>query len=185
METPWDVIVIGGGAAGLSAALMLGRARRRTLVVDARAPRNRFAAHMHGVLGHEQHGGHAQIAVHRVDGADQVAEAEQASGKGGGLFVHPTGAFTCAGRLIARGVPIDRGIGKHGPGANSFLVFRDPDGNNVEFYTDMTRIDADHPYAPSVWDGKQLETFDRWNLEHFLVAPPARIQALIDREEGK
>ena len=53
METPWDVIVIGGGAAGLSAALMLGRARRRTLVVDARAPRNRFAAHMHGVLGNE------------------------------------------------------------------------------------------------------------------------------------
>ena len=53
METSWDVIVIGGGAAGLSAALMLGRARRRTLVVDARAPRNRFAAHMHGVLGNE------------------------------------------------------------------------------------------------------------------------------------
>jgi thioredoxin reductase len=53
METPWDVIVIGGGAAGLSAALMLGRARRRALVIDARAPRNRFAAHMHGVLGHE------------------------------------------------------------------------------------------------------------------------------------
>lgn len=49
----WDVIVVGGGAAGLSAALMLGRARRRVLVVDAGEPRNRFAAHMHGVLGHE------------------------------------------------------------------------------------------------------------------------------------
>ncbi|MEU0313200.1 bifunctional NAD(P)/FAD-dependent oxidoreductase/class I SAM-dependent methyltransferase [Nocardioides sp. NPDC006273] len=48
-----DAIVIGGGAAGLSAALMLGRARRRTLVVDSGLPRNRFAAHMHGVLGHE------------------------------------------------------------------------------------------------------------------------------------
>lgn len=47
----WDAIVIGGGAAGLSAALMLGRARRRVLVVDAGEPRNRFAAHMHGVLG--------------------------------------------------------------------------------------------------------------------------------------
>ncbi|KGM12493.1 methyltransferase type 12, partial [Cellulomonas bogoriensis 69B4 = DSM 16987] len=53
MENTWDVIVIGGGAAGLGAALMLGRARRRTLVVDAGSPRNRFAAHMHGVLGHE------------------------------------------------------------------------------------------------------------------------------------
>ncbi len=49
----WDVVVVGGGAAGLSAALMLGRARRRVLVVDAGAPRNRFAEHMHGVLGHE------------------------------------------------------------------------------------------------------------------------------------
>lgn len=47
----WDVIVVGGGAAGLSAALMLGRACRRVLVVDAGSPRNRFAAHMHGVLG--------------------------------------------------------------------------------------------------------------------------------------
>lgn len=47
----WDAIVIGGGAAGLSAALMLGRSRRRVLVVDSGEPRNRFAAHMHGVLG--------------------------------------------------------------------------------------------------------------------------------------
>ncbi|GAB3171491.1 NAD(P)/FAD-dependent oxidoreductase [Myceligenerans halotolerans] len=47
------MIVIGGGAAGLSSALMLGRARRRVLVVDAGSPRNRFAAHMHGVLGNE------------------------------------------------------------------------------------------------------------------------------------
>lgn len=50
-STPWDAIVIGGGTAGLSAAQMLGRARRRTLVLDAGEPRNRFAAHMHGVLG--------------------------------------------------------------------------------------------------------------------------------------
>lgn len=53
MNENWDVVVAGGGAAGLSAALMLGRARRRVLVVDAGSPRNRFAAHMHGVLGNE------------------------------------------------------------------------------------------------------------------------------------
>ncbi|MEV7693461.1 FAD-dependent oxidoreductase [Microbacterium sp. NPDC089189] len=51
MDKTDDVIVIGGGAAGLSAALMLGRARRRVSVIDAGSPRNRFAAHMHGVLG--------------------------------------------------------------------------------------------------------------------------------------
>lgn len=53
MGDRWDAIVIGGGVAGLSAALMLGRARRDVLVVDAGRPRNRFAAHMHGVLGAE------------------------------------------------------------------------------------------------------------------------------------
>ncbi len=49
----FDVIVIGGSAAGLSAALALGRSRRSVLVIDAGAPRNAPAAHMHGVLGHD------------------------------------------------------------------------------------------------------------------------------------
>lgn len=53
MSQTWDVIVVGGGSAGLSAALMLGRARRRVLVLDGGAPRNAVAAHMHGVLGHD------------------------------------------------------------------------------------------------------------------------------------
>lgn len=49
----WDAIIIGGGAAGLSAALILARARRRVLVLDAQEPRNRFAPHMHGVLSRD------------------------------------------------------------------------------------------------------------------------------------
>ena len=48
-----DVVVIGGGAAGLSAALALGRARRRLTVVDAGAPRNAPAAHMQGFLSRD------------------------------------------------------------------------------------------------------------------------------------
>ena len=52
-RTEWDVIIVGGGSAGLSAALMLGRSRRSVLVVDGGEPRNRFSAHMHGVLGHD------------------------------------------------------------------------------------------------------------------------------------
>jgi thioredoxin reductase len=50
MTETYEVIVVGGGAAGLSAALVLGRARRRTLVVDAGEPRNAPAAHMQGYL---------------------------------------------------------------------------------------------------------------------------------------
>lgn len=52
-RTEWDVIVVGGGSAGLSAALILGRSRRRTLVIDDDHPRNAVAAHMHGVLGRD------------------------------------------------------------------------------------------------------------------------------------
>src|SRR5207344_883095 len=49
----YDVAVVGGGAAGLSAALVLVRARRTVVVVDAGAPRNAPAAHMHGFLSRE------------------------------------------------------------------------------------------------------------------------------------
>ncbi len=45
-----DVAIVGGGLAGLSAALTLGRARRSVLVIDAGHPRNAPAAHMHGYL---------------------------------------------------------------------------------------------------------------------------------------
>lgn len=48
-----DVAVVGGSAAGLAAALQLGRQRRSVIVVDAGQPRNAPAAHMHGYLGHE------------------------------------------------------------------------------------------------------------------------------------
>lgn len=49
----WDCIVVGGGAAGLSAGLVLGRARRRTLVVDAGNQSNRPAHGIGGLLGHD------------------------------------------------------------------------------------------------------------------------------------
>lgn len=53
MDTTWDCIVVGGGAAGLSAALVLGRARRRVLVVDAGGQSNLAAHGVGGMLGHD------------------------------------------------------------------------------------------------------------------------------------
>ncbi|MFN3007983.1 NAD(P)/FAD-dependent oxidoreductase [Mycolicibacterium wolinskyi] len=50
----WECAVVGGGAAGLSAALVLGRARRRTLVVDAGEPSNQSARAIGGLLGHDR-----------------------------------------------------------------------------------------------------------------------------------
>jgi thioredoxin reductase len=53
IESTHDAIVIGGSFAGLSAAMQLARARRPVCVVDAGAPRNRFAAHSHGFFAHD------------------------------------------------------------------------------------------------------------------------------------
>ena len=53
VERHCDVAVVGGSAAGLAAALQLGRQRRSVIVVDAGDPRNAPAAHMHSYLGHE------------------------------------------------------------------------------------------------------------------------------------
>lgn len=46
----YDVTIVGGGPAGLSAALMLGRSRKRVLLLDAGTPRNARAHEMHGFV---------------------------------------------------------------------------------------------------------------------------------------
>jgi thioredoxin reductase len=53
MSSIWDCLVVGAGAAGLSAGLVLGRARRRTLVVDAQEQSNRVADGIGGLLGQD------------------------------------------------------------------------------------------------------------------------------------
>jgi thioredoxin reductase/SAM-dependent methyltransferase len=68
-----DVVVVGGGAAGLTAALNLGRVRRSVAVIDAGEPRNAPAAHMHGYLGRDGtsplellRGGREEVAAYGV-----------------------------------------------------------------------------------------------------------------------
>ncbi|MEU9478682.1 NAD(P)/FAD-dependent oxidoreductase [Streptomyces sp. NPDC048191] len=84
----YEVVVVGGGAAGLSAALVLGRARRRTLVVDAGEPRNAPAAHMQGYLSRDGMSpaeflaaGREEIARYGVDLVrDRVVDADRDAG---------------------------------------------------------------------------------------------------------
>ncbi|GAB2582410.1 NAD(P)/FAD-dependent oxidoreductase [Streptomyces capparidis] len=53
LKSSYDVVVVGGGAAGLSGALMLARARRSVVVIDAGSPRNAPAEGVHGLLARE------------------------------------------------------------------------------------------------------------------------------------
>ena len=50
MDKSYDVVVVGGGAAGLSGALALARSRRSVLVIDAGDPRNAPAGQVHNFL---------------------------------------------------------------------------------------------------------------------------------------
>jgi thioredoxin reductase len=49
----FDAVIVGGGPAGLSAALVLGRSRRKVIVFDSGQPRNTAANELHGFLGHD------------------------------------------------------------------------------------------------------------------------------------
>ncbi|WP_202919384.1 NAD(P)/FAD-dependent oxidoreductase [Saccharothrix deserti] len=53
LDDSYDVVVVGGGAAGLSGALMLARSRRSVVVIDAGEPRNAPAAEVHGLLARD------------------------------------------------------------------------------------------------------------------------------------
>jgi thioredoxin reductase len=50
MKTMYDVIIIGGGPAGLNAAMLLGRSRRKVIVFDSGEPRNRWSDNLNGFL---------------------------------------------------------------------------------------------------------------------------------------
>jgi catechol-2,3-dioxygenase len=78
--------------------------------------------------------------------------------------------------LQEHGVEIVRGIGRHGPGNNLFLVFKDPDGNNIEVYCEMTQISEREEHEPQVWE-RTIESFDQYRFERFVVPPPPHLVA--------
>lgn len=98
----YDVVVVGGGAAGLSAALVLGRARRRVAVVDGGEPRNAPASHMQGYLSRDGMppaellaAGRREVAAYGVELVpDRVTAIEQ------GFAVHLAGGRRLSARRI-------------------------------------------------------------------------------------
>jgi thioredoxin reductase len=104
MTETYEVIVIGGGAAGLSAALVLGRARRRTLVVDAGEPRNAPAAHMQGYLSRDGMPPGEFLAIGREEiaryGVELVRDRVVDASKGQGFAVTLASGRQVHGRAL-------------------------------------------------------------------------------------
>lgn len=108
----YDVIIVGGSYAGLSAGLQLARARRKVLVIDAGQRRNRFAATSHGFLGQD---GQAPDVI-AAEGRSQLMEyptvtwvqdsVVQAAVEQGGFSVRTqcNGEFQAKRLILATGV---------------------------------------------------------------------------------
>jgi len=107
-----DAIVIGGSYAGLSAAIHIARARRSVCVIDAGAPRNRFADASHGFFGQDGDEPHAMLAkalaqLQRYPTVQIVAdEAIRASAVAGGFEIELADreAHTAAKLVLAFGI---------------------------------------------------------------------------------
>jgi thioredoxin reductase len=107
----YDAVVIGGGVAGLSAATVLARARRRVAVVDAGEPRNAPAEHLHGFLSRdgmsparllavgrdEVIGYGGEVMRGRVLGIDQFGERGFVVRRDGGTFLATRGVLVATG----------------------------------------------------------------------------------------
>ena len=111
----YDVAVVGGGAAGLSAALVLSRARRSVAVVDAGAPRNSPAAHMQGFLSRDGMPPGDLLAVGRDEVqsygghliAGTVATVERGTGPGFRVILANGHQVTARRLIIATGLRDD------------------------------------------------------------------------------
>lgn len=107
----YDVVVVGGGAAGLSGALVLARSRRRVAVVDAGTPGDALAGAGHGLLGLDgmvagELLGRGRAAVRRYGGQVVRGEVAGVGVDGGGFTVALADGRTVPTRrlLVATGL---------------------------------------------------------------------------------
>ena len=109
----YDVVVVGGGVAGLSGAMALGRSRRSVLVIDAGEPRNAPADHAHNYLGREGVNPQELLEIGRAEVAAYGVEvlADRVVGLSGAIddFLVTTagGRRVRARRILATGGVVD------------------------------------------------------------------------------
>jgi thioredoxin reductase len=107
MSEPWECVIVGGGAAGLSAAVVLGRARRRVLVLDAGEQSNRPAHGIGGLLGHDglppaelYRRGRAELAAYPSVEVREIRVATGSRQDGGFELATADGAVLQAERVL-------------------------------------------------------------------------------------
>jgi len=184
IDTPQDVVVIGGGAAGRSAALVLGRARRRVVVVDAGQPSNQVATGIGGFLGHDQRPPDQFYAATRVElakyptvrwreGTVAAVDPADPAAEGGGWRVALEDGTTLQARfvLLAMGMRYDVPDLPDVGGRWGASVFHCPFCHGWEHH--------DQPLAMLAGDGRPATEgallLRNWSDDVTVVAPPGTV----------
>jgi thioredoxin reductase len=173
-----DVVVIGGGAAGLSAALVLARARRSVLVIDSGSPRNAAAEHMQGFLSRDGLAPQALLAAGRAEIRTYGADAVQASVDH--LVGTVSSGFTLLldddRRVTARRLLVATGLRDHLP---------DVPGLRVRWARDVLHCPYCHGFEVRdqqlgvLWNGPETvryaQVVRQWTHDVVLFAPRGRL----------
>lgn len=180
----YDVVVVGGGAAGLAGALTLVRARRSVLVLDSGSPRNRYAAHLHGYLGHDGASpaellarGRAEVTGYGGRVRTATAVAADRLPDGGFLVRCGDGSAVRAGRLLVATGLVDELPAVPGLGARwGRDVLHCPYCHGWEVRDEAVAVLADGPLAVH-----QALLWRQWSERVTLLAHTAPPTA-VDRE---
>lgn len=152
----YDVIIIGGSFAGLSAALQLARARQNVLVIDAGLPRNRFTDEAHGFLGQD---GRAPAAIMR-DARHQLCRYSTAEIQSGQVVDarSVTGGYSLrlasGGERLARRLVLATGVADELPALPGIqerwgsTVLHCPYCHGYEVRNEPLGVLAAHPMSP-------------------------------------
>jgi thioredoxin reductase len=107
----YDVVIVGGGPAGLSAALVLGRSRRRVLVCDSGTPRNAVSSALHGYLTRDGIAplellrlGREELRAYGVELREATVTGVTRQGDGFDVTLDPHGAVGAQSLLLATGI---------------------------------------------------------------------------------
>jgi thioredoxin reductase len=174
VASDFDCVVVGGGVAGLSAALVLGRARRRTLLLDRGGQSNRPAAHVGGLLGHDgtppaelYELARAQVAAYDAV-VLRAGEAVEARAEGDGFAVR----LEDGGEVRARALVLATGMDYEVPDLPGFAelwggaVFHCPFCHGWEVRDRSVVV-----YAPREVADRQATLIAGWTDDVTVVAP--------------